>query len=79
MAAETKNRLVNQKALSMGVFTFETVLNIGMLLTKSLKAKELRSFILNIVIDVLNKKMGGSTQIYQSARKRIFAKCYQET
>lgn len=71
MAEETKNQLVNQKAPSIGVFTFKAFLNLGMLLTESTKAKELRSFILNIVIDVLNKKMGGSTK-YINQREEEF-------
>lgn len=66
-----ENQLVNDKASSLGLFTFKAFLNLGMLLTESAKAKELRSFILNIVIDVLNKKMGGSTK-YINQREEEF-------
>ncbi|HMI77183.1 MAG TPA: hypothetical protein VK484_00235 [Ferruginibacter sp.] len=71
ISEDAENQVVNEKAPSIGVFTFRAFLNLGMLLTESAKAKELRSFILNIVIDVLNKKMGGSTK-YINQREEEF-------
>ena len=68
---EVESQFVNEKAPSLGLFTFKAFLNLGMLLTESTKAKELRSFILNIVIDVLNKKLGGSTK-YVNQREEEF-------
>ncbi|UFH36430.1 DNA-binding protein [Flavobacterium acetivorans] len=56
------NELVGKRATSLSVFTFKALLNIGMLLQTSDKAKEVRSFMLNVVIDVLNKNSGGSTK-----------------
>jgi hypothetical protein len=50
------------KAPQLGVFNFRAFLNLGMLLTESEKAKALRSVMLNIVIDTLNQKIGGSTK-----------------
>jgi hypothetical protein len=50
------------KAPQLGVFNFRSFLNLGMLLTESEKAKALRSKILDIVIDTLNEKLGGSTK-----------------
>jgi hypothetical protein len=50
------------KAPQLGVFNFRSFLNLGMLLTESEKAKALRSVILDIVIDTLNQKVGGSTK-----------------
>lgn len=50
------------KAPQLGVFNFRAFLNLGMLLTESEKAKALRSVILDIVIDILNQKVGGSTK-----------------
>lgn len=50
------------KAPQLGVFNFRAVLNLGMLLTESEKAKALRGTILDIVIDTLNQKLGGSTK-----------------
>jgi hypothetical protein len=71
MSKNVESQLVNEKAPSLGLFTFKAFLNLGMLLTESVKAKELRSFILNIVIDVLNKKIGGSTK-YINQREEEF-------
>jgi len=50
------------KAPQLGVFNFRAFLNLGMLLTESEKAKALRSKILDIVIDTLNQKVGGTTK-----------------
>lgn len=56
----------NKKALSrlkaLAVFNFRALLNIGMLLTESEKAKAIRSRMLDIVIDSLNQKLGGTTK-----------------
>lgn len=50
------------KAPSLGVFNFRSFLNLGMILVESEKAKAIRSAILDIVIDTLNLKSGGSTK-----------------
>ncbi|RAU84482.1 DNA-binding protein [Pontibacter arcticus] len=50
------------KAPQLGVFNFRAFLNLGMVLSESEKAKALRSAMLNIVIDGLNKKLGGATK-----------------
>ncbi|MEM7109035.1 MAG: DNA-binding protein [Bacteroidota bacterium] len=59
------------KAPKLGVFDFRTFLNIGMLLTESDPAKLLRTLILDIVIDTLNEKIGGSTK-YVNQREDEF-------
>lgn len=51
-----------KKAPQLGVFNFRAFLNLGMVLVESEKAKALRSSMLDIVIDGLNKKLGGSTK-----------------
>jgi len=51
-----------KKIKNLAVFNFRAFLNIGMLLTESEKAKLLRSTILDIIIDTLNQKVGGSTK-----------------
>lgn len=66
-----ENEMFSVKAPSVGIFTFKSVLNIGMLLTASEKARQVRSAILNIVIDILNKKLGGSTK-YINQREEEF-------
>ncbi len=53
---------VTTKTTVLGIFTFKAFLNIGMLLRESEKARILRGLILNIVIDVVSKKAGGSTK-----------------
>ena len=50
------------KTSVLGVFSFRAILNLGMLLTDSERAKELRSRVLNIVIDVLAERAGGHTK-----------------
>ena len=60
-----------KKTSIIGVFTFRAFLNIGMLLTESEKAKLLRAFILDIVIDAINQKLGGSTK-YINQREEEF-------
>ena len=46
----------------LGIFNFRAFLNVGMLLSDSNKARELRSLMLDIVIDTINKRTGGSTK-----------------
>lgn len=59
------------KITVLGVFDFRSFLNIGMLLTTSEKAKELRSRILDIVIAVMNERTGGGTK-YINRRDRNY-------
>ena len=50
------------KAPKLGVFDFRAFLNVGMLLTDSERARMLRSAVLDIVIDTINKRTGGNTK-----------------
>ena len=50
------------KTTQLGLFNFRAVLNIGMLLTESEKAKQVRARILDIVISTINKRAGGGTK-----------------
>jgi len=50
------------KTRRLALFNFKAVLNLGMLLRESEKARVLRGIILNIVIDVVSQKAGGSTK-----------------
>lgn len=59
------------KAPSLGVFNFRAFLNLGMILVESDRAKLLRGAILDIVIDTLNIKAGGSTK-YVNQRDEDF-------
>lgn len=53
---------VLNKTPQIGLFDFRSFLNVGMLLTESEKAKQMRSLILDIVIAVINEKTGGGTK-----------------
>lgn len=53
---------VGVKSRMYGIFDFRSFLNLGMLLTESDVAKQLRQTILDIVIDTINQKTGGSTK-----------------
>lgn len=46
----------------LGVLNFRAFLNLGMLLVESEKARVLRGLILDIVLDVMTQKAGGSTK-----------------
>lgn len=50
------------KTTQLGLFNFRAVLNIGMLLTESEKARQVRARILDIVISTINKRAGGGTK-----------------
>ena len=53
---------VASKTTQLGLFNFRSFLNIGMLLTESEKAKQMRSVILDLVISTINEKTGGGTK-----------------
>jgi len=50
------------KTTILGIFNFRALLEVAMLLTDSEKARELRSVILDIVIDNINKCTGKNTK-----------------
>lgn len=62
---------VPNKTPQIGLFDFRSFLNIGMLLTESEKAQEVRGYILDIVIAVMNEKTGGSIK-YINRRDRNY-------
>ncbi len=53
---------VPHKIRNLGIFNFKSFLNLAMLLKESEKARVLRSVMLDIVIDVINKRTGGGTK-----------------
>ena len=53
---------VGTKTTILSIFKFRAFLDIGMLLSDSDVAKELRNAILDIVIDVMNQRSGGKTK-----------------
>lgn len=50
------------KTHKLGIFNFRAFINLAMLLTKSERAREIRSLVLDIVIDTINKRTGGNTK-----------------
>ncbi|GAB3825044.1 DNA-binding protein [Pontibacter rugosus] len=67
-----------KKTSVLGVFTFKAFLNIGMLLTESEQAKILRGFILDVVIDTLNRKLGGSTKYINQREEEFLSSAIRE-
>jgi len=53
---------VGSKTTQLGLFNFRSFLNLAMLLVESDKARQLRSKMLDIVIDTINQKTGGNTK-----------------
>jgi len=66
------------KTPSLGVFSFRTVLNLAMLITESQKAKEIRSKILDIVLDVMAQKSGGHTKYINQRDSSYLPSAYKE-
>lgn len=66
------------KAPQLGVFNFRALLNLGMLLSESEKAKALRSKMLDIVIDTINSKLGGSTKYINQRDEDFFTAILKE-
>lgn len=66
------------KITALGIFDFRSFLNIGMLLTESKKAEQVRSFILNISIDTINEKSGGNTVYVNQREKQYLESTFQE-
>lgn len=63
------------KTTQLAIFDFKSFLNIAMLLVESENARVLRQAMLNIVIDLINQKTGGSTK-YINQRDRDFLGAY---
>ncbi|PLK44808.1 DNA-binding protein [Emticicia sp. TH156] len=69
---------IDSKTSQLSLFNFRSFLNLGMLLTESEKASRLRSKILDIVIDTLNQKLGGSTKFINQREEDFLAATIQE-
>lgn len=62
---------VPTKTTVLGVFDFKSFLNLAMLMSESEKARALRQMMLDIVIDLINRKTGGGTK-YINQRDKDF-------
>lgn len=70
---------VPTKTTQLGLFDFKAFLNIAMLLSESEKARALRQMMLDIVIDLINRKTGGGTKyINQRDKDFVFASIQEE-
>ncbi|MEO1780966.1 DNA-binding protein [Enterococcus diestrammenae] len=69
---------VGSKTRKLAVSTFRTVLNFAMLLKNSTKAQEIRSTVLDIVIDVIAKKTGGSTKYINQRDSNYLTQAFVE-
>jgi hypothetical protein len=66
------------KTTQIGLFDFRSFLNVGMLLTTSEKAKQVRSLMLDIVITVINEKTGGGTKYINRKDRNYVISAVQE-
>lgn len=66
-----KDIYVPTKTTVLGVFDFRAFLNMAMLLSESDKARALRQLMLDIVIDLINRKTGGGIK-YINQRDKDF-------
>lgn len=70
---------VPSKIRQLGVFDFRAFLNLAMLLSESERAKTLRQMMLDIVIDLINRKTGGGTKyINQRDKDFVFASLQED-
>ncbi len=69
---------VGHKIRSISVFDFRAFLNMAMLLTESAKARALRQMILDVVIDLINRKTGGGTKYINQRDKDFVFSSLQE-
>lgn len=69
---------VGTKVSVLGIFTFRAFLNMAMIISESDRAKEIRNIILDIVIDVMNKKAGGNTKYINQRDEDFLNSWYSE-
>lgn len=71
---------VPTKTTVLGVFDFRAFLNMAMLLSESDHAKTLRQLMLDVVIDLINRKTGGGTKyINQRDKDFVFASLQEDS
>ena len=79
-AAKLSGKDINvpTKTTVLGVFNFRAFLNMAMLLSESEPAKALRQLMLDIVIDLINRKTGGGTKYINQRDKDFVFSSLQE-
>jgi hypothetical protein len=73
-----KDIYVPTKTTVLGVFDFRAFLDLAMLLSESEKARALRQMMLDIVIDLINRKTGGGTKYINQRDKDYMFSSLQE-
>lgn len=76
--ASGKDINVPTKTTVLGVFNFRAFLNMAMLLAESEQARVLRQLMLDIVIDLINRKTGGCTKYINQRDKDFVSASLQE-
>ena len=66
------------KTPAIGIFNFRATLNLAMVLVESDRAREIRSRVLDIVIDVIAKRTGGQTKYINQRDNNYLPAAYQE-
>lgn len=69
---------ISSKTPQIAIFNFRTFLNMAMLLVESENAKTLRKIMLDIVIDFVNKRTGGSTKYINQRDQNFISAFLQE-
>ncbi|OJF77268.1 MAG: DNA-binding protein [Treponema sp. CETP13] len=69
---------VGTKTTVLGVFSLRAFLDLAMMLSESENARVLRQVMLDIVIDLINKKTGGSTRFINQRAKDFVGSYLQE-
>lgn len=79
-AAKNSGKDINvpTKTTVLGVFDFRAFLNFAMLLSESDKARAMRQLMLDIVIDIINRKTGGGTKYINQRDKDFVFSSLQE-
>lgn len=69
---------VGRKIRSLTIFDFRAFLNMAMLLSDSEKARALRQMMLDVVIDLINRKTGGGTKFINQRDTDFVFSAWQE-
>ncbi len=67
------------KAPALGILTFRAVLNLAMLLTESQRARDIRTRLLDIVMEVVTERAGGHTQYINQRDDKYLLAAFQES
>ena len=79
MHSSGKDIYVPTKTTVLGVFDFRAFLNLAMLISESDRARALRQMMLDVVIDLINRKTGGGTKyINQRDKDFVFAQIQED-